>query len=60
MLVASIFFEPREPYRAEIMSATTLRCTLIALVTGFFIVFSEQLTANEQLTLCALCDILGS
>jgi hypothetical protein len=35
MLVASISFEPREPYKAEIMIATILRCTLIALVTGF-------------------------
>jgi hypothetical protein len=35
LLGASIFFEPREPYKIEIMFASTIRSTLVALLTGF-------------------------
>jgi len=34
-LGASIFFEPREPYKFEIMIASTIRNVLVALLTGF-------------------------
>ena len=30
----SIFFEPKEPYKLEIMIASTLRSILVALITG--------------------------
>jgi hypothetical protein len=32
---ASIFFEPREPYKLEIMIASTIRSTLVGVLTGF-------------------------
>ena len=34
---ASIFFEPREPYKWQILCAATLKGVLIALLTGFSI-----------------------
>ena len=35
LLGASIFFEPREPHKWEIMVASTIRNTLVSLLTGF-------------------------
>lgn len=35
LLGASIFFEPKEPYKLEIMIASTIRNTLVALLTGY-------------------------
>ncbi len=35
LIGGSIFFEPREPYKVEIMIASTIRSTLVALLTGF-------------------------
>jgi hypothetical protein len=35
LLGASIFFEPKEPYKSEIMVASTIRSTLVSLLTGF-------------------------
>lgn len=35
LLGASIFFEPKEPYKVEIMFASMIRSTLVALLTGF-------------------------
>lgn len=35
LLGASIFFEPKEPYKLEIMFASTIRSLLVALLTGF-------------------------
>jgi hypothetical protein len=32
---ASIFFEPREPYKWQILCAATLRGAMVALLTGF-------------------------
>ena len=39
---AGIFFEPREPYKWQILCAATLKGLLIALLTGF------SMTANTQ------------
>ena len=35
LLGASIFFERKEPYKREIMVASTIRNTLVSLLTGF-------------------------
>lgn len=35
LLGASIYFEPKEPYKFEIMIASTIRNILVALITGF-------------------------
>ncbi len=35
LLGASIFFEAKEPYKLEIMIASTIRSMLVALLTGF-------------------------
>ncbi len=35
LLGASIFFEPKEPYKLEIMIASTIRNILVALLIGF-------------------------
>ena len=34
LIGGSIFFEPKEPYKIEIMIASTLRSILVALITG--------------------------
>ena len=35
LLGAGIYFEPKEPYKLEILIASTIRCTLVSLLTGF-------------------------
>ena len=35
LLGALIFFEPKEPYKTEIVVASTIRNTLVGLLTGF-------------------------
>jgi len=39
---AGIFFEPREPYKWQILCAATLKGVLIALLTGFSITAKTQ------------------
>jgi hypothetical protein len=39
---ASIFFEPREPYKWQIVCAATLKGVLIALLTGFSLAASAR------------------
>ena len=42
LLGASIFFEPREPYKLEIMIASMVRNTLVALLTGFSLSYNSS------------------
>lgn len=51
LLGASIFFEKKEPYKVEIMIASTIRSTLVALLTGFSLTVHSSWYAGTGLGL---------